>query len=385
MTAICQGSNRRFVMSALRRFAWGIVLLLTWASSVQADPITWPSGLDTWLIFLAGNQGGTNSGLVTTYHVPVSPVAAPQAAPADTPAPPSSPSPAPAVQAAPVQPVAPQPQPVETTPAATANAAINSVQPALVSLPSAPATPAIASPSGPVNAFLNLGAGPYPLQSTITTGNALPWYDSTQISSFFGGTPTAQQIQSFDSTVLQRVQQTFAQSGISVSLTTDPTVSALHTLSLVSNTAAASLSNAIGMTQLGESGFSFIDQIAPNAQNLNQLEWIAAHNISHELMLAFGVGENYDQTGNYIDARNANWSMMVNPNATFSTAAAAAINQALANQGSIGTTSLQDAQVLPPPIPEPSTVVLWTFATAGLVWYRSRRERRSTSRIRAAS
>ena len=45
------------------------------------------------------------------------------------------------------------------------------------------------------------------------------------------------------------------------------------------------------MTQVGGNGFSFIDQIAPSAHSLDQLEWIVAHNISHELMLAFGVPE----------------------------------------------------------------------------------------------
>ena len=47
------------------------------------------------------------------------------------------------------------------------------------------------------NAFINLGAGPYPLASQITTGNAQPWYNSSQISSFFGGQPTAQQQAAF--------------------------------------------------------------------------------------------------------------------------------------------------------------------------------------------
>ena len=86
------------------------------------------------------------------------------------------------------------------------------------------------------------------------------------------------------------------------------------------------------MTQVGASGFSFIDKIAPSAQSVDQLEWIVAHNISHELMLAFGVPENYDQTGTYIDSKVANWSMMVSPTSTFSPAAAAAITQALATQ-----------------------------------------------------
>ena len=86
------------------------------------------------------------------------------------------------------------------------------------------------------------------------------------------------------------------------------------------------------MTQVGASGFSFIDKIAPSAQSVDQLEWIVAHNISHELMLAFGVPENYDQTGTYIDSKVASWSMMVSPTSTFSPAAAAAITQALATQ-----------------------------------------------------
>ena len=186
--------------------------------------------------------------------------------------------------------------------------------------------------SGRVDAFINLGYGPYPLQGSITTSNALPWYDSSQITSVFGGQPTSQQIQSFDNAILQHVQQTFSQSGVSVTLSDNPNVSASHTLSLVSNTASASLSNAIGMTQVGASGFSFIDKIAPSAQSVDQLEWIVAHNISHELMLAFGVPENYDQSGSYIDSTVANWSMMVSPNSTFSPAASAAITQALAAQ-----------------------------------------------------
>ena len=122
---------------------------------------------------------------------------------------------------------------------------------------------ALADPIAPVDAFINLGAGPYPEESTITTGNAQPWYDSSQIARFFGGQPTAAQQASFDSTVLQRVQQAFSQSGVPITLTDDPSVAAAHTLSLVSNTASRSLSAAIGMTDVGNNGFSFIDQIAP--------------------------------------------------------------------------------------------------------------------------
>ena len=104
-------------------------------------------------------------------------------------------------------------------------------------------------------------------------------------------------------------------------------------MSLVSNASSAAFPGAIGTTDLGANGLSFIDPMAQAAQSVDQLEWIVAHNISHELMLAFGVGENYDQTGNYIDARNANFAMLIDPNATFSAGAAAAIKAQLPNSG----------------------------------------------------
>lgn len=209
------------------------------------------------------------------------------------------------------------------------------------------------------DANVNLGSSPYPLESTITTGNAQPWYNSSQIASFFGGQPNAQQVAAFDNVVMQRVEQTFQQSGVPITLTLNSTAPAAHTLSLVSNTTSNTIPGVIGMTQIGGSGFSFIDREAKFAQSLDQLESIVAHNISHELMLAFGVGENYDQTGNYIDARNANWAMMVDPNATFSQAAAQALEAALSSN-STATTGVQDAQVIEPQaVPEPTTVAFW--------------------------
>jgi len=219
------------------------------------------------------------------------------------------------------------------------------------------------------NANLNLGTGPYPLASTITTGTAQPWFNSSQIASFFGGQPTAQQISSFDNVVLQRVEQTFQQSGVPITLTLNSTEPAAHTLSLVSNTTSNTTPGVIGMTQIGASGFSFIDQEAKSAQTLDQLQWIVAHNLSHELMLSFGVGENYDQTGNYIDARNASWAMMVSPNSTFSQAAAEALQSAL-SANSTGTTGIQGAQLINgQTVPEPTTVACWLagLATAALM------------------
>ena len=226
-----------------------------------------------------------------------------------------------------------------------------------------------ADPLGPaVDAFVNLGASDYPAASFIVAGNPQPWYDSAPVAGLFGGTPTAQQQQGFDQAVMQDIQKTFQLSGISISLTDNPAASALHTLSLVSNASSAPFPGAIGTTDLGANGFSFIDPIAQAAQSVNQLEWIVAHNISHELMLAFGVNENYDQTGNYIDAGNAKLSKMIDPNATFSAAAA----QALAAR--LGPLSLQrviepGAQAIAPTAtaptaaaatatPEPSTLAL---------------------------
>jgi hypothetical protein len=226
--------------------------------------------------------------------------------------------------------------------------------------------------SSTVNAFINLGAGPYPLASEITTGNAQPWYNSGQIAGFFGGQPTAQQQADFSTTIIQRVQQTFQQSGVPITLTTDPTVPAAHTLSLVSGTTSNTSPGVIGMTQIGGSGFSFIDQEAKSAQSLDQLEWIAAHNISHELMLAFGVGEKYDQSGNSIESRNANFAMMVSPTATFSPAAA----QALLSTNLTSTTTTLGAQDLAArPVPEPATVVLWCAAAFGGILVHRKRAR----------
>jgi hypothetical protein len=446
-------------MSAWKPLILPLLICGTIAGTVHADAISWPSGLDNWVVYLAAPAGSPGTGPLA-YAPSQTTVAQVQAAPASTPPTPTqtasvAPSPLVPVQAATnrtsipssppaqiqttsdsaapalaptaptpslpvplssyspptssqssiytpatssqpstvqplsyIQPVSSQPssvQPMTPTPLTVASNTPQGGNQIAASTPSlSVVSPAPIAASAPVQAFINVGNGPYPLAAAITTGGAQPWYNSSQLSSFFGGQPTTQQIQSFDNTILQRVQQTFSQSGISVSLTENPNVSALHTISLVSNTASSALPSAIGMTEVGNSGFSFIDQIAHSANSLDQLEWIVAHNISHELMLAFGVPENYDTTGNFIDAKMANFSMMVSPGATFSSAAAQAINQALANQPA--TNSLLGAQELnpaPPPIPEPATLVMWGLAAVAFVVSRRLRARRLSS-IRTA-
>ncbi len=449
-------------MTAWKPLAVSLLIGAMMATSVQADAISWPSGLDNWTIYLAAPSGTTGSGPIS-YSVPPAPAAAFQDAsapavstaalsapavsappapvqPVTQPAPsqPVSLPPAPAPlaastppQAAPVQPMVSTPpapaqpaavqlptsvpvvppqsaivqpaayippswsqtttaMPVTSAPANVANTSLSTVQPAAVA-PStittaavAPATvaPATVAPAAmttamsaqasvtaavPVQAFINVGSGPYPQAAAITTGGAQPWYDSTHLTTLFGGQPTTQQIQSFDNAILQRVQQTFNQSGINVNLTENPNTPALHTISVVSNTSSATLSGAIGMTQVGGNGFSFIDHIASSAQSIDQLEWIVAHNVSHELMLAFGVPENYDKSGNYIDAKVANWAMMVNPNSVFSSSAAQAINQALSANAPSSSGSLLGAQEFDPSpaaVPEPTTVAMWSLSAA---------------------
>lgn len=228
--------------------------------------------------------------------------------------------------------------------------------------------------SGIYDAFINLGTGPYPDSGTLTTGNPQPWYLGTSVDRLFGGIPTIQQAAAFDSTVLQRIQQTFALGGIPVSVTNDPNMPAAHTISVVSQTSNPSLPNALGMTYLGENGFQYIDTAANSASSVDQLEWIVAHNVAHELMLAFGVPEVHDQSGQYIDSPDASWSMMTNPNATFSTGAVADL-LSRNFQATGDSAMIPSAQLLgPPTVPEPSTVILWTaIGSAGLIVARTRR------------
>ena len=192
------------------------------------------------------------------------------------------------VQPAPASMPTPAPAPAPAPAASPAPSNFN-----LASFGSAPAPQAPTS----YDAYVNLGSGPFPNAGSLTTGNPLPWYQSQAIVGLFGGSPTAQQRSDFDNTVLRRVEQTFQLSGVPVKLTDDPNAasSAAHTLSVVSNTVNPTSGSVIGMTYLGGNGFHYIDNAAGWAKSVDQLEWIVAHNVSHELMLAFGVGENYDK------------------------------------------------------------------------------------------
>ena len=102
-------------------------------------------------------------------------------------------------------------------------------------------------------------------------------------------------------------------------LTTDPTVPAHHTLSVVSGLSYAANANAIGITDVGHDGFGFLDKLKLR-DRLDELAWAVAHNVSHELMHAFGVATHADPTGTYIDSATATWGLLTDPQSTFSPA-----------------------------------------------------------------
>ncbi len=329
-------------MSARMRIGWGLVAFVGWlggspagADFLSAGGLTAnaTTGFPSWSNSDSFRSRLALGGISSYHHAPV---------------------PTPVVTPIPVAvPVVAAPQVYATAP------------PPVITAPTPVAAPAPAS-TVQADAFVNLGTGPYPEAALITSGGAQPWYNSNQIGGLFGGTPTPAQQAAFAGAVMQHVEQTFSLSGVAVALTGDPNVPAAHTLSLVSNTVPTALPTAIGMTDIGANGFSFIDQEAKSATTVDQLAWIVAHNISHELMLAFGVGENYDTTGNYIDARNANLAMMLDPASTFSPAAASALNQALAAAGSTASSTSAAQVVAAQVVPEPGASTLWVVALSVL-------------------
>jgi MYXO-CTERM domain-containing protein len=240
-------------------------------------------------------------------------------------------------------------------------------------------------PTATAAAFINLTGGPYPEAGALTTGGAQPWFDSPSVVHAFGGVPNAQQQASFTQSVLQDVQHTFQISGMNPTLTTDPNVPAFHTLSVVSGTSYGANPGAIGITDVGANGFSFIDKLS-YASNPTDLAWAVAHNIAHELMHAFGIGYHPD-SGNYVDAGTASWSLLTDPNAQFGPAATQLL---LASQyGTLSSspvaglgaemlnpkaTKIEGDEVLPQPVPEPATMAIWGLAALGSLVLLRRRD-----------
>jgi hypothetical protein len=355
-------------MTAVKTLAIGALVIGAVAQAASAGHYSGDSF--NWIGWNAGT--GEILGNNTTVHPFPLIAVAPSIAPASTSAPATN-NPATSIIAA-VAAATPAPAPAATIAPMVATATTYSA-PAPIS---APAPAASASPVTTYDAFLNLGSAPFPDASNLTANTPSAWAssNSSDLLKLFGGHPTTQQQSDFNNAIVQRVEQTFSLSNIPLNLTTDPNAHASHTMSVVSNT-DSSWGPLLGLTNIGGNGFSFIDNAAKSAQSVDQLEWIVAHNVSHELMLAFGVGENYDKSGHYIDAEMAQLGMMLDPKATFSSGAAAALLDARAAGGNAATGGAFAQEVGPQTVPEPTTIAVWAIAAAGVVFARRNRARRA--------
>ena len=221
------------------------------------------------------------------------------------------------------------------------------------------------------------------MSDQLLTGTPQAWYQSPVVQGIYGGTPSADQQKSFEQDVLQKVQQTYAQSGINVNLTLDPNANAARTISVVSGASYGSMKDAAGITSDNSNGFSFIDKLN-GAKNLSDLEWAVAHNVAHEMMHSFGV-DHHDTSRQFLDGAVANWNMLLDPNTKFSSAAVSDIQNHLsaglsdnnnsAVFGFLGQTIHQaDALIIaPPPVPEPATVAIWVVGGCFAYLVRKRR------------
>ncbi|MGE3819383.1 MAG: hypothetical protein AB7I30_08110 [Isosphaeraceae bacterium] len=297
------------------------------------------------------------------------------------------------------------PTPAPTpTPAPALTSAYSSPAPAPAPAPKETAVFAKSTPSGLVpassfqgkpDAFLNFGNGGYADADLLINGSIKPWYESPSVVKAFGGTPSVQQQRQFESQVLDQVQKIYAQNGLSPKLTLDPNASADHTMSVVSGASFVGNSNAIGITNVGYNGFNFIDKLN-YAKSPEELATALASNVAHELMHAFGVGAHHDQSGKYLDSASASWSLLTDPNASFSPKAVAdllgdkpAFNPDAAR--SLSAQVLTDAQgeclcaahmlaaqlIAPAPVPEPTTVAVWTIGLISVLGARSISRRKS--------
>ena len=299
-------------MSPVKTLAWSAAAWIGLGmTSAHADAISRSEANRLWTMVWPAHA-------VTSYQAPSTPTPSTPAITAPAPAPVAAPTTVnPIFAGAAINPTVVAPT-VTTPPAVTSVASI----PAAVSVPPPAATPMVAStPSAaaPVDAFINMTTGPYPSASSLTTGTAEPWYDSPSAIHAFGGVPNAQQQVSFEQAVLQDVQHTYQLSGMNPTLTTDPNTPALHTLSVASGVSDPTNANAIGLTNVGGNGFSFIDKL-DYATNPTDLAWAVAHNVAHELMHAFGLGYHPDG-GNYVDAASTSWLTLTDPSTQFGPAA----------------------------------------------------------------
>ncbi len=240
------------------------------------------------------------------------------------------------------------------------------------------------------DARINLDMGPYPGSKMLTSTPAQPWYTSNTATKVFGHTPSAGEREQFSDAVLQRVATTFELSKIPITITKDPSIPAAHTLSVVGQTSYGPNPDVIGMTYQGGDGVTYFDRFE-SAQSVDQLAWLVAHNVAHELMHAFG-SKHFDTTGDFLDSAVTDWDTMIDPYAKFSDAAVYDLlaknfgsrslpisfdGQSVAGMPDrcgcdCGGNCLHGQMVQPAPVPEPASVALWITAASGVVVIRRR-------------
>ena len=376
-------------MSATKTVAALVLVLGTLvASPVQADRLRDPSWRWTTWNTLTGRQpSGTLSNLPTAA-APVPPPSTPIfTAPVVVQAP--APVPVPVFTPIAVPTFTPLPLPVQS---GSADNWQNSSMFAVTNPNPTPVTPAVAAPTMTrADAFINLGDGPYPNASLLTTGNAQAWYNSPIAAKVFGGTPNAQQRADFSNEVLTDVRGVYSRSGFqNINFTTDPSVQSAHALSVVSGVSYGPNANVIGITNVGQSGVSLIDKLS-GVNSVDQLATAVANNVAHELMHAFGVAEHPDPTSTHVDAADATWQTLTDPNATLSKEAVQAIlahepiNGLNAFSNGVGAETVSNGGIAleilaPTPVPEPSTIALWSLiGLSGIVMHRRNRSGRLSS------
>ena len=276
--------------------------------------------------------------------------------------------------------------------AAARQATVDSVPtPSLTFTPTyAPAPlPAPVAPTTSYDAFVNFGTTSYGDAGPLASGTPQPWYLSDSVTKAYGHTPTAQEAQDFSATVLARVASTFANSGLTIRATDDPSAPAAHRLSVTSGVWATANPNAAGITSLGHDGLSFIDKLA-YAKSPDELEWAVAHNVAHELMHAFGGTHHMTPDGTNLDAPVADWSTLIDPNTRFSAESVSEMSGHLHDGSAAGGSLAAQELAHPPgctcplcqglrldvaPVPEPATMILWgsLAGIAGIVRSRTRR------------
>jgi hypothetical protein len=266
-----------------------------------------------------------------------------------------------------------------STPAfsSTSSPGLGSASQASVTVAQTTSSGAAASGGQTYDAFINLTDSGYSSANELATGTPQPWYTSPAVTKFFNGsTPTTSQQLDFENKVLQNVQHTFDLANLHPTLTLDPNAPANHMLSVVAGASYGANPNAIGITNVGHDGFGFIDKLT-YATSIDQLATAVSKNVSHELMHAFGVANHPDQTGTYIDSGTASWSLLTNPDSTFSPGAVTAIKDTRFSPYAATTASGAqmldgDQEILASPVPEPTTLAVWGLGLLGMALYRRR-------------